>query len=119
MSKIFKTAFSKFPPKTKNVTKERIIYIRDQIASNKGPYAMMSNEIQTNMVPVINDWANKTNARIEKLHGDLGDVLFKSFDGIQMSDARRKQVGTPIQEAMENAIAVLQADLDGYAADII
>ncbi|KAH0292372.1 hypothetical protein KCU62_g2041, partial [Aureobasidium sp. EXF-3399] len=51
--KIFKTAFDKFPPKTKNLSKERMKYIREQITTNKGPYFMMSNEIASGMGPVI------------------------------------------------------------------
>jgi hypothetical protein len=117
--KIFKTTFDKFPPKSKNMTKERVKYIREQITGSKGPYNMMSTEITTHMLPVIDDWANKTNARIDKLHGDLGDVLFKSFEGKKMSDARRQQIAPAIKEVMEKARAVLQADLDGYAADIL
>jgi len=117
--KIFKTAFDKFPPKTKNLSKERMKYIREQVTTNKGPYFMMSNEIASGMGPVIDTWADKTNARIEKLHGDLGDVLFKSFEGKKMPDAKREKIAPAIKHAMEKARAVLQADLDGYAADII
>jgi hypothetical protein len=101
------------------MTKERVKYIREQITGSKGPYNMMSTEITTHMLPVIDDWANKTNARIDKLHGDLGDVLFKSFEGKKMADAKRQQIAPAIKEAMEKARAVLQADLDGYAADIL
>ncbi|KAH0341046.1 hypothetical protein KCU81_g6508, partial [Aureobasidium melanogenum] len=119
MHKIFTTAFSKFPPGTKNVTKERMKSIREQVISGKGPYSMMSNEISTKLVPVIDAWADKTTARIEKMHADLRDVLFKSFEGKKMSDARREQIAPRIKVAMEKARAVLQADLDGYAADIL
>jgi hypothetical protein len=119
MYKIFKTTFQKLPPKTKNATKERMKYIREQVTSGKGPYTMMSSEISAHMVPVINEWANKTNARIDKMHGDLRDVLFKSFEGKKMSDARREQIAPAIKYALQNAKAVLQADLNGYAADIL
>jgi hypothetical protein len=117
--KIFKTTYEKFPPKSKNMTKERMKYIKEQITGSKGPYTMMSTEIYAHMLPVVDDWANKTNARIEKLHGDLGDVLFKSFEGKKMSDARREQIAPAMKLVMEKARAVLQADLDGYAPDII
>lgn len=119
MVKIFKSAFAKHPPKSKNVTKERMKYIKEQVVGDKGPYTMMSTEIVTRMVPVINEWAIKTNARVGKLHEDLGDVLFKSFEGKKMPDARREQVAPAIKLAMEKAMAVLQADLDGYATDIL
>ncbi|KAH0372893.1 hypothetical protein KCU65_g886, partial [Aureobasidium melanogenum] len=119
MHKIFTGAFSKFPPKSKNVTKERMKSIREQVISGKGPYSMMATEISTKLVPVIDTWAEKTTARIEKMHADLRDVLFKSFEGKKMSDARREQIAPAIKAAMEKARAVLQADLDGYAADIL
>jgi hypothetical protein len=119
MSRIFAATWRKFPPKTKNATKERMKYIRELVLSPKGPYTMMSTEITTRMVPVINEWARKTDARIEKMHQDLRDVLFKSFEGKKMSDARREQIAPAIKLAMTQARAVLQADLEGYAADIL
>ncbi|CAD0113024.1 unnamed protein product [Aureobasidium uvarum] len=119
MFKIFTTTFTKFPPKTKNVTKERMKCIREQVLSGKGPYNMMTNEISAQMVPVINSWADKATTRIETMHADLRDVLFKSFEGKKMSDPRREQIGPSIEAAMTKARAILQADLDGYPADII
>ncbi|CAD0091771.1 unnamed protein product, partial [Aureobasidium mustum] len=119
MYKIFKTTFAKFPPKTKNVTKERMKYIVEQVLSGKGPYNMMNNEVSSQMSPVINTWAEKATARIEKMHADLRDVLFKSFEGKKMSDARREEIAPAIKAAMDKVRAVLQADLDGYAADIL
>ena len=119
MFKIFTTAYEKFPPKTKNLSKERMKYIREQVTSSKGPYALMCSEIADKLTPVINKWADKTNTRIGKLHEDLGDVLFKSFEGKKMPDARREQIAPAIKLTMEKARAVLQADLDSYAADIL
>ncbi|KAG9758394.1 hypothetical protein KCU73_g3918, partial [Aureobasidium melanogenum] len=119
MFKIFKTTFTKFPPGTKNVTKERMKYIVEQVLSGKGPYHMLNNEVSSQLGPVIDTWAGKATARIEKMHADLRDVLFKSFEGKKMSDARREEIAPAIKAAMEKARAVLQADLDGYAADVL
>ena len=120
MSKIFTATWNKFPPKTKNACKERMKYIREQVTSGKGPYTVMCHEIViVRMAPVINEWAEKTDARIDRLHRDLRDVLFKSFEGKQMSDARREEIAPAIKLAMTQARAVLQADLDGYSADIL
>lgn len=118
MSKIFGTTFAKFPPKSKNVTKERIQYIREQVLASKGPYAMMCNEASTQMVPVANRWADKTNSRVAKMFRDLSDVLFKSFEGKKMSNARREQIAFDLKLAMEKARSILQPALDGYEADI-
>jgi hypothetical protein len=119
MYKMFTTTFAKLPPKTKNVTKERIKCIKEQVINNKGPYNKLINEIATGMEPVINEWADKANARINRMHDNLRDVLFKSFEGETMTDARREQIAPAIKEALQKAKAVLQADLEGYAADII
>lgn len=118
MFKIFKDTFDKFPPKTKNVTKVRMKYIREQVIDSNGPYTMMSNEIATQMVPVVDQWANKVNSRIDKMHGDLRGDLFKSFEGKKMSDARREQIAPAIKLNVERDRASLQADLDGYTTDI-
>jgi hypothetical protein len=119
MHKIFTTTYAKLPPKTKNVTKERTKCIREQVINDKGPYHKMSNEIYSEMVPVINKWAEKTDARINRMHDNLRDVLFKSFEGERMTDARREQIAPAIKDALQKAKAVLQADLEGYAANII
>lgn len=118
MVNIFAATWKKFPPKTKNATKERIKYIKEQVTNSKGPYTMMCTEASNRMVPVIDQWADKTNSRINKMFSDLGDVLFKSFEGKQMSDARREQIAPAIKFAMEKARAILQADLDNYETDI-
>lgn len=119
MVKIFAATWKKFPPKTKNATKERMKYIREQVLSPKGPYNSMSTEIATRLAQVVGEWAKKTDARIAKMHQDLRDVLFKSFEGKKMSDARRQQIAPAIKSAMAQARAVLQADIDGYSADIV
>jgi len=119
MYNIFTTTFDKIPPKTKNLTKERIKCIREQVTSSKGPYTSMCTEIHEEMRPVVENWAKKATARINKMHADLGEVLFKSFEGKRMSDSRREEIAPAIKLAMARARAVLQADLDGYAADIL
>ena len=119
MTDIFAATWKKFPPKTKNATKERMKYIREQVISSKSPYTSMINNIASEMDTVIGEWARKTNARIAKMHQDLKDVLSKSFKGNKMSDARREQIAPAIKLALMQARAVLQADLDGYAADIL
>jgi hypothetical protein len=118
MFRIFTATFKKLPPGTKNVTKERIKSIREQVINDKGPYNKMINEIAAKMGPVIDEWASKTNSRINRMHDNLRDVLFKSFEGKKMPDARRKQIAPAIKDALLRAKAVLQADLEGYAADI-
>ncbi|KAG9848357.1 hypothetical protein KCU98_g5469, partial [Aureobasidium melanogenum] len=118
-AKILTTTFERFPPKTKNITKERVKHIREQIINPKGPYSKMAHEISTNLANDAKEWAKKASERIEKMHTDLRDVLFKSFEGKKMSDARREQIAPSIKAAMEKARAVLQADLDGYAADVL
>jgi hypothetical protein len=119
MYKIFTTTFAKLPPKTKNVTKERIKCVKEQVINNKGPYNKLINEIFTGMEPVANKWADKANARINRMHDNLRDVLFKSFEGEKMTDARREQIAPIIKPALLQAKAILQADLEGYAANII
>jgi hypothetical protein len=118
MFRIFTATFKKLPPGTKNVTKERIKSVREQVINDKGPYNKMINEIAAKMGPVIDEWASKTNSRINRMHDNLRDVLFKSFEGKKMPDARRKQIAPAIKDALLRAKAVLQADLEGYAADI-
>ncbi|KAG9659229.1 hypothetical protein KCU95_g10251, partial [Aureobasidium melanogenum] len=118
-AKIFTTTFERFPPKTKNIIKERAKHIREQIINPKGPYSKMAHEISTILANDAKEWAKKASERIDKMHTDLRDVLFKSFEGKKMSDARREQIAPSIKAAMEKARAVLQADLDGYAADVL
>lgn len=117
MTNIFKDAFKTFPPKTKNATSQRMDYIKQHISSNKGPYNMIPKEIFSRMDSIVKQWAVKTSARIDRMHADLHNVLFKSFEGKQMPEARRKQVGPGIKREIERTIAVLQADRDGYSAD--
>jgi hypothetical protein len=119
MYKIFTTTFAKLPPKTKNVTKERIKCVKEQVINNKGPYNKLIYEIFTGMEPVANKWADKANARINRMHDNLRDVLFNSFEGEKMTDARREQIAPIIKPALLQAKAILQADLEGYAANII
>lgn len=119
MTGIFKDAFKTFPPKTKRVTQMRMNYIKDHVLSNNGPYTMIPNEIAKNMEPIIKQWANKTNARIERMYKDLRNVLFKSLDGKQMSDDRREQVGPGIKREMEKTIDALRSIIDGYPADFL
>lgn len=118
-AKIFTTTFEKFPPRTKNITKERIKHIREQIVNPKGPYSKMAHEISTNLANDAKEWAKKASERIERMHTELRDALYKSFEGKKMSDARREQIAPSIKAAMEKARDVLQADLDKYPADIL
>jgi hypothetical protein len=117
--KIFKAAFETIPPKTKAITKERMKYVKEHFISSKGPYTKVPDEIVTAMGPVIDKWAKKTSARIDRLDTGLRGLLFKSFDVETMSDARREQIAPAIKLAMERTMTALQADLDGYAPDIL
>lgn len=112
-------AWKKFPKGSKNLTKERTKFIVEQVTSAKGPFSKMTDEICTNLKPVFDAWAFKATGRVEQMHRDLRDVLFKSFEGKKMPDARREQIAPAIKAAMEKARAVLQADLDGYSAEIL
>ncbi|KAH0279039.1 hypothetical protein KCU91_g2025, partial [Aureobasidium melanogenum] len=116
-AKIFKRAFKRFPPKTKNVTKERMGLVQNQILGSEGPYRQLIQEISNNLSPLLKDWAAKVNAHYKAMHKELRDALFKSFEGKKMSDARRQEVGPAIKSAMEKARVALQAELGGYTAD--
>ncbi|THX22628.1 hypothetical protein D6D12_09029 [Aureobasidium pullulans] len=119
MVAIYNASMKKFPKGSKNLTKERTKFIVEQVTSAKGPFSKMTDEICTNLKPVFDAWAFKATGRVEQMHRDLRDVLFKSFEGKKMPDARREQIAPAIKAAMEKARAVLQADLDGYSAEIL
>lgn len=93
--------------------------IKNKVIGNEGPYKQMIQEVCANMSPLLEKWAADINTRCAAMHKELRDVLFKSFEGKKMSDARREQVGPAIRSALEKARVALQAELDGYAADVL
>jgi ElaB/YqjD/DUF883 family membrane-anchored ribosome-binding protein len=118
-TKIFAESFEQWPPRSPGLTKERMKYIKEHITDAKGPYIKMTEEVFKRLEPLFQKWATEANKRIEEMHSNIRDVLLMSFEGKKMSDARRQEVGPAIKVAMEKARAVLQADLDGYSADIL
>ncbi|THX18678.1 hypothetical protein D6D17_01980 [Aureobasidium pullulans] len=118
-TKIFAESFEQWPPRSPGLTKERMKYIKEHITDAKGPYIKMTEEVFKRLEPLFQKWATEAKKRIEEMHSNIRDVLLMSFEGKKMSDARRQEVGPAIKVAMEKARAVLQADLDGYSADIL
>lgn len=119
MYQIYAASMEKFPKGTKNLTKERMKYIKLAVTRGGGPYGKMAEEIFTKLRRVFREWADKANKRIEQMFQELRGVLFRSFDGKKMSDARRKEVAPAIKFALEKARAVLEADLKEYPSDIL
>ncbi|KAK6004230.1 hypothetical protein QM012_009080 [Aureobasidium pullulans] len=114
MDSIYEGAVTDIPTGTPQIGKKRLEYLKQKLFAYPGPFSKMADAVSDKLRERFETWVEKVESRVNLTFQKSRDALLNEFKGKRMSATQRTKAASTIIPVINEALQILQADLDGY-----
>lgn len=114
MDLIYEGAIIDVPTGTPQIGKKRLEYLKQKLFACPGPFSKMADAVSDKLRERFEAWVEKVESRVNLAFQNSRDALLNEFKGKRMSASQRTKAAATIVPVINEALEILQADLDAY-----
>ncbi|KAH0042657.1 hypothetical protein KCU96_g2819, partial [Aureobasidium melanogenum] len=114
MDSIYEGAITEIPTGTPQIGKKRLEYLKQKLFAYPGPFSKMADAVSDKLRERFEAWVEKVESRVNLTFQNSRDALLNEFKGKRMSATQRTKAASIIVPVINEALEILQADLDAY-----